>query len=567
MTAFSENAKKVLESRYLRRDHESRLIETPDELFQRVAKAVAGSELYYANARAASAWEEAFYRIMHTKEFLPNSPTLMNAGTPKGQLSACFVLPVEDSMISIFDTLKLAALIQQSGGGTGYNFSQLRPRGDVIHSTGGFSSGPVSFMKIYSSAAAYIKQGGKRRGANMGILNVEHPDIEEFIKVKSRENTLSNFNISVGISDHFYKALQKDKKFALIHPVSGKTLTRTDAKRIWELIIHYAWKTGDPGLVFPDAINRGNPTPQIGRIMATNPCGEVPLLPYEPCNLGSLNLSLMTKKVSAEQYEIDWEKLKNTVYTAIRFLDNVIDINHYVTTPIAEMSQGNRKIGLGVMGWAEMLIKLNIPYDSKQAVNLGSELMQFINEEAFKASQQLAQERGPFPFWHKSIHYPDTPVRNATRTSIAPTGTIAIIAGTSPSIEPIYALSFKRMHVLNDQTLYEANPLLIEQLQNKGAFTETIKHKIEQGENPEAFIPDAIKKMLPTAMKIDYKTHIDHQIAFQQYTDNAVSKTINMPGDATEDDIDSAYRYAWENNAKGITIYRDKSKQKQVMNT
>lgn len=562
MVTLSDNALTVLRSRYLKRDNEGKLCETPEELFHRVAKAIAGVE---KNNQSARHWEKRFFEALSSLDFLPNSPTLMNAGTPLGQLSACFVLPVEDSLDSIFSTLKNTALIHQSGGGTGFNFSKLRPQGDYIKTTSGESSGPVSFMKIYDAATGQIKQGGKRRGANMGILNIDHPDIEEFITCKLDTIVLNNFNISVGMSDAFMKAAINDADWELKHPRTKKTVKKLKAKKLWQQIIENAWKTGDPGLIFLDKIQESNPTPKLGTIDATNPCGEVPLLPYEPCNLGSINLSRMLKE--EKEVTVDWEKLEHTIETAIRFLDNVIDANNYIIPEIEQMAKGNRKIGLGVMGWAEMLIKLKVPYNSTEALELAENLMHFINEKSLEMSQALAEEKGSFPNWEQSIYHPDTPVRNATRTSVAPTGTIAIIADTSPSIEPLFALAFKRENVLKEQTLEEVNKLLIECLKDRQLYSDHLMDKIIEsgGINELDEIPEDVKELFPTSLDIPYHYHIKHQLVFQEYTDNAISKTINLPEKATLEDVENAYLLAWKGGAKGITIFRYGSKGKQVL--
>jgi ribonucleoside-diphosphate reductase alpha chain len=560
---LTANALTVLESRYLRKDAEGHVVETPEALFRRVASHIAKAELSFGNADDKNTWEERFFSLLSSLKFLPNSPTLMNAGTPLNQLSACFVLPVEDSIESIFTTLKNTALIQQSGGGTGFNFSALRPHGDFISSTSGYSSGPVAFMKVYDAATDNIKQGGKRRGANMGILNIDHPDIEEFIVVKKQDETLCNFNISVGIFDRFIEAVEKDEMWQLKHPSTRKVTKELPARELWNKIIQNAWFSGDPGLVFLDSINKENPTPAIGDITCTNPCGEVPLLPYEACNLGSIDVS---KLFSEEKNDLDWNELKEIIVTSVRFLDNVIEINDYVIPEIKAMVTGNRKIGLGVMGWAELLIKMEIPYATDKALSLGSKLMKFIQEESKKASMELATERGVFKNWEKSIYYPKTPIRNATRTSIAPTGTISIIAGSSSSIEPLFALAFYRENVLNDQKLSEVNPLFVEYLKKKKLYSEEIMQKVkENGTLIQTNLPDEVKELFKTALEIDPEWHIKHQVRFQEHTDNAVSKTINLPETASVSDVEKAYLSAWKAKAKGVTIFRYGSKLKQVL--
>jgi ribonucleoside-diphosphate reductase alpha chain len=454
---ISANAQKVLESRYFRKDREGNLIETPDELFQRVARSVSQAELHFENTRQAAQWEDEFLAALTNLDFLPNSPTLMNAGLQQGQLSACYVLHVNDSMTSIFKTLQDAALIQQRGGGTGFNFSQLRPRGDYL-SKGCTASGPVSFMKTYETVTNHIKQGGRRRGANMGILNADHPAIEQFIDVKAKEGGLTNFNLSVGVTDEFMHAVQNNDKWKLVHPSSGRVMQTVNAQRSWSKIIENAWSTGDPGLVLRDTINHSNPTPAIGRIICTNPCGEVPLLQYESCHLGSINLGQMVSH-GADGAEVDWAKLKRLTRTGTRFLDDVLDVNHCLTQEMANAAKGNRKIGLGVMGRAEMLIQLGIPYDSQEALQKAEEVIKFIRYHSDETSKELTEARGSFPNWQWSTSYPDTPIRNATRISIAPTGSISIIANASSSIEPLFALAYNRRNVLENQKLTEINQL------------------------------------------------------------------------------------------------------------
>ncbi|MGE5194578.1 MAG: adenosylcobalamin-dependent ribonucleoside-diphosphate reductase, partial [Deltaproteobacteria bacterium] len=441
---LTANAKRVLEARYLRRDAARNIVESPEQLFRRLARSIAAAEMRYGGNGAAARFETAFFELLSSLEFLPNSPTLMNAGTPIGQLSACFVLPVEDSMVEIFDSLKLMALIQQSGGGTGFSFSRLRPRGDLVATTGGTASGPVSFMRIFDCATENIRQGGKRRGANMGVLRADHPDILEFIDAKLDGRSFQNFNLSVGVTDAFMQAVDNETPFTLRHPRSGQPVHAVPAAEIMRRITDAAWKTGDPGLIFLDTINRANPTPDVGAIAATNPCGEVPLLPYEACNLGSINLSRMLRQ-ERKAYAIDWDKLGRTVPLAIRFLDDVIEVGRWPAPQIAEQVHGNRKVGLGVMGFAELLICLGIPYASNDAVALAGDVMRFIEDQATAASAELAAERGVFPNWDRSIYAPQGKrLRNATRTSVAPTGTIGIIAGTSASIEPLFALAYRR---------------------------------------------------------------------------------------------------------------------------
>jgi ribonucleoside-diphosphate reductase alpha chain len=566
MVQLSENSLKVLQRRYLLRNKEYQ--ETPDLLFRRVAKAVALAELYWGKEEDVKTWEEKFYRVMSELLFLPNSPTLMNAGTEKNQLSACFVLPVEDNMDSIFTTLKNAALIQQSGGGTGFNFSHLRPINDPVNTTGGTASGPVSFMKIFNAATEHVKQGGKRRGANMGILNINHPDIEKFIKVKRQKDQLNNFNISVGITDDFMHTVEQNAEWDLVHPNSKEVLKTVLAVKLWNDIIESAWLTGDPGLIFLDTMNATNPTPAIGKIECTNPCGEVPLLVYEPCNLGSINLSKFVTNKNGKN-EVDWHRLEEVIAIATRFLDNVIEVNHYIIPEIKAMAMGNRKIGLGVMGWAELLILLEIPYDSEAAICLAEQLMQFIQQKSKETSVELSSERGVFPNWEKSIFYPDISVRNATRTSIAPTGTISIIADTSSSIEPLFALAFRRQHVLNEETLLSVNRLFLEYLKAHDLLTEKIREQVICDGTAAHIkeLPLSVKNIFKTALDISPEWHLRHQLAFQKYTDNAVSKTINLSETASKKDVDVIYKSAWRQKAKGITIFRYNSKGKQVLQT
>ncbi len=564
---LSPNARRVLEARYLRRDAERRLVETPEELFARVARAIAEAELLLGTAEKARRWEEIFYELLISRDFLPNSPTLMNAGTPLGQLSACFVLPVGDTMEEIFEAVKQMALVQRTGGGTGFSFSRLRPKGDVVASTGGEASGPVSFMKIFDSATEHIKQGGKRRGANMGVLRVDHPDILEFITAKRDERTLQNFNISVAVTDAFMEAVRRDQEYELINPRTGRIARRMSARSVFEEIVRAAWQTGDPGLLFLDAINRANPTPHLGAIEATNPCGEIPLLPYESCNLGSINLTHMLREREG-RVEVDWEKLRATVRKAVRFLDDVIEVNRYPIPEIERMTRGNRKIGLGVMGFAELLIRLGLPYDSDEAAALAEQLMRTIAEEALAASTELAEERGVFPNWKGSVHEArNHRLRNATLTAIAPTGTISIIADTSASIEPLFALAYRRTHVLGGQTLYEVNPLLLEYLDRYGLDAKDVLEAVlARGRLREvAQVPEELKRLFVTALEIPPDRHLHIQAAFQRAVDNSVSKTINLPEEATVEDVARAYWRAWELGLKGITIYRYGSKSAQVL--
>jgi ribonucleoside-diphosphate reductase alpha chain len=559
---LSLNAITILERRYLLKDEAGRVIETPSQMFRRVARAIAEVDAIYNEGADIDAVEEEFYRVMAGLEFLPNSPTLMNAGTDIGQLSACFVLPVGDSIEEIFDALKYMALIHKSGGGTGFSFSRLRPKGDVVKSTMGVASGPVSFMRIFDVATDVIKQGGRRRGANMGILRVDHPDIIEFITAKEREGVLTNFNISVAVTDEFMDAVENDEYYSLINPRNGAVVRRLRARDIFDLIATAAWKTGDPGLIFIDEINRRNPTPHVGVIESTNPCGEVPLLPYESCNLGSINLSRMVR-----DGEVDWEKLRRTVRIAVHFLDNVIDANRYPIPQIEKATKANRKIGLGVMGFAEMLIKLGVPYDSEEAVAAAEKVMSFISEEARKKSVELGEERGLFPnfpgsIWEKMGY---KAMRNATVTSIAPTGTISIIAGTSSGIEPLFAVAFVR-NVIGTQ-LFEVNSVFEQISKEKGFYSTDLIAKISKTGSVQGLseVPEDIKRIFRTALEISPEWHVRIQAAFQKYTDNAVAKTVNLPPDATVDDVRRIFMMAWRLKCKGITIYRYGSRSEQVL--
>ncbi len=559
---LTNNAIEVLKRRYLKKDEEGRIIETPEELFRRVATAIAEIDaLYGKTEKEVSETKEIFYELITSLKFLPNSPTLMNAGTPLGQLSACFVLPVDDSMEGIFDAVKYAAIIHKSGGGTGFSFSRLRPKGDVVGSTKGISSGPVSFMSVFDAATEAVKQGGRRRGANMGLLRVDHPDIMEFITCKDDLTRFTNFNISVGLTEEFMKAVINDEEYNLINPRSGKVVNRLKAKEVFDRIIHQAWKNGEPGIVFLDRVNASNPTPELGEIEATNPCGEQPLLPYESCNLGSLNLAKMLKDKA-----IDWELLKDTVWKAVHFLDNVIDANRYPLELIEKNTKANRKIGLGVMGWADMLIQLKIPYNSKESLSLAEKIMKFILEQGRLASMELAKERGTFPNYEKSIYYNKMPLRNATITTIAPTGTLSIIGGCSSGIEPLFAICFAR-NVMDGTRLVEVNPYFKGEMEKLGLWSDEIAEKIADTGSIQGImeIPDEIKRIFVTAHEISPSDHIRMQAAFQQYVDNAVSKTVNLPNDATEDDVREVYLLAYRLGCKGVTVYRDGSRQGQVI--
>ena len=562
---LSENAIKVLKVRYLLKDEHGNVTETPDGMFRRVASTVASAETCYGEDR--SLWEERFYDLLSNLKFLPNSPTLMNAGKDIGQLAACFVLPVDDSMQSIFDTLKNAALILQSGGGTGFSFSKLRPRTDMVRSTGGIASGPVSFMKIYNTATDVIKQGGARRGANMGILSIDHPDIIEFVRIKRDEREMTNFNISVAVTDAFMDALAHDGEYDLVNPRSKAVAGRVKTRTVFDEIVTSAWETGDPGLVFIDRINKYNPTPHIGMMESTNPCGEQPLLPYEACVLASLNLSRYVPSFPVPgsrssdkgiMNRINLKELSQDIRTGVRFLDNSIDVNRYPLSDIEIMHKGNRKIGLGVMGWADMLIHLGIPYNSKSAFRLARELMKFFRDTARQASAELAEKRGVFPNFKGSLYdAPGMPlVRNATTTTIAPTGTLSIIADCSSGIEPLFALAYKRL--ILDTELHEINKAFFSVARERGFYTKGLEDEVIRKGSLKGIkgVPAEVKRLFKTAHDIPPEDHIEMQAAFQEYTDNAVSKTINMPRRASKEDVARTYLLAYEKGLKGITIFR-----------
>jgi len=558
---LSLNAIRVLESRYLLKDDHSKIIESPAGMFRRVAKAIAAVERKYG-VKDYSELEDGFYEMMSNLEFLPNSPTLMNAGTKLGQLSACFVVPVEDHLVSIFDAVKIMALIHQSGGGTGFSFSKLRPKGDMIKSTNGVASGPVSFMSVFDTATNVIKQGGKRRGANMGILSVRHPDILDFINAKLEEGKLSNFNISVGVDDKFMKAVKRNGKYNLINPRNGSIVGKLRAKEVFNLIVKNAWKTGDPGIVFLDEINRKNVLLRLGRIEATNPCAEQPLLDYESCNLGSLNLVKFV-----DNGKINLKKLKDRVRKAVHFLDNVIDANKYIMKEIEVMSKANRKIGLGIMGWAECLIELGIPYNSDKALKLAGRLMSFINKEARKMSVELGKFKGSFPNFKKSDFYRKyRAMRNATVTTIAPTGTISIIAGCSSGIEPLFAISFIRK-VMNGNELLEVNKRFEEVAKEKGFDKKGLMLKVAKSGGVQHIkdVPNDVKKIFVNAFDIKPEWHVKMQAAFQKHVDNAVSKTVNLKKSASVKEIEKIYKLAYKLKCKGITIYRYGCKENQVL--
>ncbi len=593
---LSENAKKVLEKRYLKRDKEGNCIERPEDMFRRVADTIAAGDLKFGKSEAdVKKLSDRFYKAITHRYFMPNSPTLMNAGRELGQLAACFVLPVEDSLEGIFETVKNTALIHKSGGGTGFSFARLRPKNSVVKSTMGVSSGPVSFMEVFNAATEAVKQGGTRRGANMGILRVDHPDIIEFINCKSDNNKLNNFNISVAITDKFMEAYLNGTDYDLINPQNNEVVGRMNAKEVFDLIVDGAWRNGEPGIVFIDKMNADNPTPLVGAIESTNPCGEVPLLPYEACNLGSINLGLMMKETS-NGWEVDWDLLAETTKTAMRFLDNVIAVNNYPLPQISEMVQNNRKIGLGVMGWADMLMKMGISYSSEEGTKLAGQVMEFIDYVSKKESIELAKERGSFNNFKGSIYDQDHylynkfkgksagkisdeqwaevddeikkyGLRNATTTCIAPTGTISMIASASGGVEPLFGLVFSRL-IMDGTEMLEVNPIFKDYMVSHGLYSEKVMSQIAK-EGTIAHvegIPEKVKHIFVTAHDVTPYWHVKMQAAFQLHTDNAVSKTVNFVESATREDIKEAYILAYKNNLKGITVYRNNSRQFQPMN-
>jgi len=559
---FPINAMEVLKKRYLIKDDERNIVETPGELFRRVARHVAQGEKNFKSAVSATEAEETFYDMMRELSFLPNSPTLMNAGTALGQLSACFVLPVGDSIDGIFGALHHMAKIHQSGGGTGFSFSHLRPRGDLVKTTKGEASGPVSFMGIFDSATGVIVQGGRRRGANMGILRCDHPDIMDFIEAKIDKGRFANFNLSVGVTDRFMEAVRRNRGFDLVNPRTGKKDRTVRARTIFDLIVYGAWRTGDPGLLFVDTINRQNPTPAVGRLEATNPCGELPLLPYESCNLGSVNLARMVADGKP-----DWGKLADTIRWGIRFLDNVIEVNNFPLEEIGDITRANRKIGLGIMGFADMLIRLGIPYNTPEAERFARRLMAFVRRESLKATAALAAERGVFPNHERSVFgRRNQPMRNATVNTIAPTGTISIIAGCSSGIEPLFAISFVR-NVLSGTRLFEINPIFEKAARARGIYRREILAEIARWGSLQKIrgIPRDIKRVFVTAFDVEPEQHLRIQAAFQEHCDNSVSKTINLPAESTIDDVRNIYLAAHKLKCKGITIYRYGSRAEQVL--
>jgi ribonucleoside-diphosphate reductase alpha chain len=566
-THLTPHAIRILEKRYLKKDSSGRVIESPDEMFWRVAQNVAEAERFYGNRTPTEELSELFFRMMASLDFLPNSPCLMNAGRDLQQLAACFVLPVEDSLDSIFETVKQTALIHQSGGGTGFSFSHLRPKDDSVQSTGGVASGPVSFMRVFNMATEVIKQGGTRRGANMGVLRIDHPDIMEFITIKQNPNEMTNFNLSVGVTKAFMEALEKDGEYSLINPRTKREVRPLRARDVLDAMVDAAWESGDPGVLFLDRINEANPTPQLGEMESTNPCGEVPLLPYEPCVLGSINVSHMVKERDGK-WEVDFEKMRGMIKYVVHFLDNMIDMNEYPLPQIAQMAKGNRKIGLGVMGLAHFFIRLGIPYNSQKALEVAKGLMSFIQHQAREYSAELAEERGVFPNYKGSIY--DRPggikPRNATVTTIAPTGTLSLIANCSSGIEPLFAIQYTR-RALEDMEFQITDPLFVELGEKEGFMSQKLIQSLAEGESLQVLtdIPQHMKELFVTTFEIPPIWHIKVQAAFQAYTDNAVSKTINFPRDATREEIKEAFLMAYRERCKGITIYRSGSKTKQVL--
>jgi len=555
MDALDPVAETVLHRRYLRQDESGAVIETPEELFRRVAANLAEPEAAYGGDVAET--EDRFYRALTALDFLPNSPTLMNAGTEIQQLAACFVLPVEDSLESIFTALKQTALIHQSGGGTGFSFSHLRPAGDPVMRTGGVASGPVSFMKIFDAATEQIKQGGRRRGANMGVLEATHPDVEDFVTAKAEEGVLRNFNLSVAADERFWDAYAAGEPYDLVNPRTGAAVATADPAAVLDSIAEMAWETGDPGLLFLDRINEDNPVPHLGRIEATNPCGEVPELPYEACILGSVNLAHHT-----DGGAVDWEKLRETVHLGIRFLDNAIEMSTFPVPEIEAMVGRTRRLGLGVMGFHDLLVDLGVPYLSGEAVEVAEEVIRFVGAEAWEASRRLADERAPFPEWEDSIH--EQPVRNATTTTIAPTGTISLIAGCSASIEPIYNVAYTKqvmggLEVLNDR--------FVEIAKERGFYSDALLADLRDRTTIQDVdaIPADVKRLFHTAHDVPADQHLAVQAAFQRHVDNAVSKTVNLPASASVADVRDVFLSARERDLKGVTVFRSGARPEQVL--
>lgn len=566
LLSLTRNSLLVLQKRILARSAEGKVIETPEEMFRRVARSIASADLKYGTAENAEASEQAFLEVMTRLEFLPNSPTLMNAGRALAQLSACFVLPIEDSMESIFGTLADTALIQKSGGGTGFAFSRLRPKEDPVESTQGQSSGPVSFMRLYNFATEITKLGGKRAGANMAILRVDHPDIEEFIAAKTNPIELNTFNISVALSDEFMERVKSGEPYNLINPRTGLPVGQLDARSVFQRIVESAWRNGEPGVIFIDRINRDNPTPEFGAIESTNPCGEQPLLPYESCVLGSINLARF-----AFDGRVDYERLRKVVATGVHFLDNIIDVSEFPIPQIESITRANRKIGLGVMGWADLLIELGIAYNSDEAVELADEVMAFISAEALRTSEEIATQRGPFPRWFQETIYQNTgavPRRNATVTTVAPTGTISLIADCSSGIEPIYSVAYQRLSFESEQMLF-IHPLFEQYARKNNFYSDRLMSQVagKGSLNDCPDVPDEAKQLFVTTHDIAPGWHVRMQAAFQKHIDAAVSKTINFPNQAVVEDVRQTYMLAYDLGCKGITIYRDGSRERQVLNT
>lgn len=563
---IGNNAKTVLERRYLIKNDKGEATESIEDLFARVASAIAAPDKNYDQSADVDATARQFYNVMTSLDFLPNSPTLMNAGRPLGQLSACFVLPVDDSMEDIFESIKQAALIHKSGGGTGFSFSRIRPKGSTVNSTGGVASGPVSFMRVFNMATEAVKQGGTRRGANMGILRVDHPDILEFIDCKKTNADITNFNISVGLTEEFMCAAEKGHDYPLIDPATGETTGTLNATEILDKIVDCAWRNGEPGIILLDRLNRDNVLPTEGEIESTNPCGEQPLLPYESCNLGSINLTNMVKKDGGKVI-IDWDKLEETTRIAVHFLDNVIDANRYPLAKIDEVTKKARKIGMGVMGWADLLLLLSLPYNSDEAITLAEQVMGFINRIGRDESNNIARTRGTFPLFEVSALKDQFPTRNATVTTIAPTGTLSIIAGVSSGVEPVFAYVYVR-NVMDNTEMIEVNPILKEVLQQRGLYSDGLMKQIaaEGSITHITEIPEDIRRIFVSAHDISPEYHIRMQAAFQNHTDNAVSKTVNFGKSATTEDVKQAYVLAYTLGCKGVTIYRDGSRDDQVLN-
>ncbi len=563
--SLTDGARSVLEARYLRRDERGKAVEMPEQMFRRVAREIASADLAFDGPEAAEKSEEEFYESMRNLEFLPNSPTLMNAGRELQQLSACFVVPIEDSLDSIFEAVKHTALIHKSGGGTGFSFSRIRPSGESVRTTLGVASGPVSFMQVFDAATEAVKQGGARRGANMGVLRVDHPDILDFIDAKVLSPGLRNFNVSVAVTDAFMQSVRQACDYPLIHPGTGAPVGHLNAGEVYRRICRRAWQCGEPGLIFIDAVNRGNPTPELGALECTNPCGEQPLLPYESCNLGSINLARMSRRGAGGTF-LDYGQLARTVRLAVRFLDNVIEVNRYPVPQIESVTRGNRKVGLGIMGWSDLLIDLAIPYGSEKALILSGKVMGFIQRTAHKASEALALQRGPFPNFKHGGRI-SAPRRNATVTTIAPAGTISMIAGCSSGIEPVFALSFTRRNILGGQVLEEIHPRLLKDLEKNGLWNQGIIREIVNTGSIQQLtrLPQEMREVYRTALEIEPEWHVRMQATFQRYCDNAVSKTVNLRCEAKVEDVERIYKMAHGLGCKGITVYRDRSRAEQVL--